>query len=247
MLLSGQVALVTGAGRGIGRAIALALAEAGARVAINYNTSAQAALELAAEIAAAGGEARAWQADVSETDQAAALVDNVLQHFGRLDILVNNAGITRDNLLLRMGEEDWDRVLAVNLKGYFNCCKAAIRPMTRARRGRIINIASVVGLRGNAGQVNYAAAKAGVIGLTKSLAREVGSRNITVNAIAPGFIETDMTRALTRDIREQMLKNIPLGRLGEPADVAGLAVFLAGPGAAYITGQVIAVDGGMAM
>lgn len=247
MLLSGQVALVTGAGRGIGRAIALALAEAGARVAINYNTSAQAALELAAEIAAAGGEARAWQADVSETDQAAALVDNVLQHFGRLDILVNNAGITRDNLLLRMGEEDWDRVLAVNLKGYFNCCKAAIRPMTRARRGRIINIASVVGLRGNAGQVNYAAAKAGVIGLTKSLAREVGSRNITVNAIAPGFIETDMTRALTRGIREQMLKNIPLGRLGEPADVAGLAVFLAGPGAAYITGQVIAVDGGMAM
>lgn len=247
MLLSGQVALVTGAGRGIGRAIALALAEAGARVAINYNTSAQAALELAAEVAAAGGEARAWQADVSETDQAAALVDNVLQHFGRLDILVNNAGITRDNLLLRMGEEDWDRVLAVNLKGYFNCCKAAIRPMTRARRGRIINIASVVGLRGNAGQVNYAAAKAGVIGLTKSLAREVGSRNITVNAIAPGFIETDMTRALTRDIREQMLKNIPLGRLGEPADVAGLAVFLAGPGAAYITGQVIAVDGGMAM
>lgn len=247
MLLSGQVALVTGAGRGIGRAIALALAEAGARVAINYNTSALAALELAAEIAAAGGEARAWQADVSETDQAAALVDNVLQHFGRLDILVNNAGITRDNLLLRMGEEDWDRVLAVNLKGYFNCCKAAIRPMTRARRGRIINIASVVGLRGNAGQVNYAAAKAGVIGLTKSLAREVGSRNITVNAIAPGFIETDMTRALTRDIREQMLKNIPLGRLGEPADVAGLAVFLAGPGAAYITGQVIAVDGGMAM
>jgi len=238
--------LVTGAGRGIGRAIALALAEAGARVAINYNTSAQAALELAAEVAAAGGEARAWQADVSETDQAAALVDNVLQHFGRLDILVNNAGITRDNLLLRMGEEDWDRVLAVNLKGYFNCCKAAIRPMTRARRGRIINIASVVGLRGNAGQVNYAAAKAGVIGLTKSLAREVGSRNITVNAIAPGFIETDLTRALTRDIREQMLKNIPLGRLGEPADVAGLAVFLAGPGAAYITGQVIAVDGGMA-
>ena len=162
MLLSGQgLTLVTGAGR-IGRAPHCpGPGEAGARVAINYNTSAQAALELAAEIAAAGGEARAWQADVSETDQAAALVDNVLQHFGRLDILVNNAGITRDNLLLRMGEEDWDRVLAVNLKGYFNCCKAAIRPMTRARRGWIINIASVVGLRGNAGQVNYAAAKAG--------------------------------------------------------------------------------------
>lgn len=247
MLLSGQTALITGASRGIGRQIALALAAAGAKVAINYNASSEAAEAVVAEITAAGGEAKAWQADVSKLDQATALVGAVLEHFGSLDILVNNAGITRDSLLLRMTEEDWDRVLEVNLKGYFNCCKAAIRAMTRARQGRIINISSVVGIRGNAGQVNYSAAKAGVIGLTKSLAREVGSRNITVNAVAPGFISTDMTKVLSEDIREQMLENIPLGRLGETEDVANLVVFLAGPGAAYITGQVIAVDGGMSM
>lgn len=246
-MLSDQVALVTGASRGIGRQIALDLAAAGAKVAINFNASAQAAQEVVEEITAQGGEARAWQADVSKLPEAAALVEKVMEGWGRLDILVNNAGITRDTLVMRMSEEDWDRVLAVNLKGYFNCCKAAVRPMTRARRGRIINISSVVGLRGNAGQVNYSAAKAGVIGLTKSLAREVGSRSITVNAIAPGFIETDMTKDLSPEIREQMLKNISLGRLGSSADVAGLAVFLAGPSAAYITGQVIAVDGGMSM
>jgi len=247
MLLSGQVALVTGASRGIGRQIALNLATAGAKVAINYNASADAAEAVVSEIAAAGGEAAAWQADVSKLDQATALVENVLAKFGRLDILVNNAGITRDTLLMRMSEEDWDRVLEVNLKGYFNCCKASIRSMTRARQGRIINVSSVVGIRGNAGQVNYAAAKAGVIGLTKSLAREVGSRGITVNAIAPGFIETDMTKVLSEEIKDQMLKNIALGRLGKAGDVASLVEFLAGPGAAYITGQVIAVDGGMSM
>lgn len=247
MLLSGQVALVTGASRGIGRQIALDLAREGAIVAINYQNSADAAQSLVEEIATLGGEAQAWQADVSKLDQAVALVDNVLEKWGHLDILVNNAGITRDTLLLRMKEEDWDRVLEVNLKGYFNCCKAAVRSMTRARQGRIINISSVVGIRGNAGQVNYAAAKAGVIGLTKSLAREVGSRSITVNAVAPGFITTDMTKDLPEDIRAEMLKSIALGRLGDAEDVAGLVVFLAGPKAAYITGQVIAVDGGMSM
>lgn len=247
MLLSGQVALVTGASRGIGREIALAMAGKGARVAINYNTNAGAAQKVVEQIIAAGGEAMAWQADVSKTEQAQALVEKVLESWGRLDILVNNAGITRDTLLMRMSEEDWDRVLEVNLKGYFNCCKAVVRTMARARQGRIINISSVVGIRGNAGQVNYSAAKAGVIGLTKSLAREVGSRNITVNVVAPGFIDTDMTKVLPDEIKEQMQKSIPLVRLGDAADVAGLTVFLAGPEASYITGQVIAVDGGMSM
>lgn len=223
------------------------LAAAGARVAVNYNASADAAQELVQEITAAGGEAMAWQADVSKLQQASTLVESTLAEFGSLEILVNNAGITRDTLLIRMTEADWDRVLEVNLKGYFNCCKAAIRTMTRARRGRIINISSVVGIRGNAGQVNYSAAKAGVIGLTKSLAKEVGSRNITVNAVAPGFIDTDMTQGLPEDVKEQMLRNIPLGRLGVAQDVASLVTYLAGPGAAYISGQVIAVDGGMSM
>lgn len=246
-MLKGQVAIVTGASRGIGRGIALDLAASGAKVAVNYQASAGAAQSVADEIVGAGGEAHAFQADVSILKEAAILVDKVLEKWGRLDILVNNAGITRDALLMRMQEEDWDEVLAVNLKGYFNCCKAAFRTMARARQGRIINITSVVGIRGNAGQVNYAAAKAGVIGLTKSLAREAGSRNITVNAVAPGFIDTDMTKDLPEDIRQEMLQAIPLGRPGDVADVAKLAVFLAGPGAAYITGQVIAVDGGMSM
>lgn len=246
-MLKGQVALVTGASRGIGRGIALDLAASGAKVAVNYQASAEAAQSVADEIVGAGGEAEALQADVSQLRQAAGLVEKVQEKWGRLDILVNNAGITRDGLLMRMQEEDWDEVLAVNLKGYFNCCKAAFRAMARARSGRIINITSVVGLRGNAGQVNYAAAKAGVIGLTKALAREAAGRNITVNAIAPGFIDTDMTRVIPGDIRQEMLKAIPLARPGYVADVARLAVFLAGPGAAYITGQVIAVDGGMSM
>ncbi len=247
MSLSGQTALVTGASRGIGRAIALALAKAGANVAVNYNQSAEAAQQLVEEIISQGGNARAWQADVSDYSQAASLVEAATECWDGLDILVNNAGITRDGLLMRMSEEDWDQVQAVNLKGYFNCCRAAVRPMIRARSGRIINISSVVGIMGNAGQANYSAAKAGVIGLTKALARELGSRGITVNAVAPGFIDTDMTKALTGDQKAQMVANIPLGRTGQPQDVAATVEFLTGPGAAYITGQVLAVDGGMAM
>jgi 3-oxoacyl-[acyl-carrier protein] reductase len=247
MQLQGQTALVTGASRGIGREAALNLAAAGARVVVNYVANAEAANSLVAEIQALGGQAVAFQADVSDYDQAAGLVEKATAQWGSLDILVNNAGITRDTLLMRMSEEDWDRVLDVNLKGYFNCCKAAVRTMVKARKGRIINITSVVGIRGNAGQANYSAAKAGAIGLTKSLARELGSRGITVNAVAPGFIETDMTQVLSEDIKGALLKEIPLARLGQPADVAALVTFLAGPAAAYITGQVIAVDGGMAM
>lgn len=246
-MLKEQVALVTGASRGIGRQTVLALAAVGAKVAINYKANAQAAEALAQEIAAQGGEALAWQADVASAQEANALVEGVLAKWGRLDILVNNAGITRDGLLLRLSEADWDEVLAVNLKGYFHCARAALRGMIRARRGRIINITSVVGIRGNAGQTNYAAAKAGVIGLTKSLAREVASRNITVNAIAPGLIDTDMTRALAPEVVAPLLAGIPLGRPGSAAEVAALVVFLAGTEAAYITGQVIAVDGGMSM
>jgi 3-oxoacyl-[acyl-carrier protein] reductase len=247
MELKSKVALVTGAGRGIGRAIALQLANAGTRVAINYNASAAAAEALVAEIAESGGEALAIKADISRLEEATALVEQVLAQWGQLDILVNNAGITRDNLLLRMKEDEWDRVIEVNLKGCFNCCKAAIRPMSRARQGSIINIASVVGLRGNAGQANYAAAKAGIIGLTRSLAREMGSRGIRVNAVAPGFIDTDMTSVLPAQLKERMLEAIPLGRVGTGDDVARLVEFLAGSGAAYITGQVIAVDGGMSI
>lgn len=246
-MLRGQVALVTGASRGIGRQIALDLAAAGAKVAVNYQASAESARSVIHEIVGLGGEAQAFQADVSKLKQAMDLAETILKEWGRLDILVNNAGITRDALLMRMQEEDWDQVLAVNLKGYFNCSKAVFRSMARSRQGRIINVTSVVGIRGNAGQVNYAAAKAGVIGLTKSLAKEAGGRNITVNAVAPGFIDTDMTRGLPEDISQEMVKTIPLARPGDVTDVAKLVVFLAGPGAAYITGQVIAVDGGMSM
>ncbi|MTI95084.1 MAG: 3-oxoacyl-[acyl-carrier-protein] reductase [Firmicutes bacterium] len=246
-MLSEKTALVTGASRGIGREIALALAADGFKVAVNYVASADAANALVAEIKEQGGEAAAFQADVANFEQAGKLVEQTISQFGRLDVLVNNAGITRDGLLMRMSEEDWDQVLAVNLKGYFNCCRAAVRTMLRARAGRIINVGSVVGIRGNAGQANYSAAKAGVMGLTKSLARELGSRGITVNAVAPGFIETDMTKVLPDDIKDKLKADIPLGRLGAPADVAALVRFLAGPGAEYITGQVIAVDGGMAM
>lgn len=247
MNLDGRTALITGASRGIGRAIALALAAAGADLVVNYVSNARAAEQVAAEAAQTGSRVLLFQADVSRPQEAAELVQAGLGEFGRLDILVNNAGITRDNLLLRMTDEDWENVLNVNLKGAFHTTRAALRPMIKARYGRIISISSVIGLRGNAGQANYAAAKAGLIGFTKSVAREVGSRNITVNAVAPGFILTEMTQRLGPEVRERMLSEIPLGRFGSPEDVAALVTFLAGDMAGYISGQVIAVDGGMVM
>ncbi|MBK9712307.1 MAG: 3-oxoacyl-[acyl-carrier-protein] reductase [Kouleothrix sp.] len=249
MLLSlkDKVALVTGGSRGIGRAIATTLAAAGATVVVNYKGNQAAADEVVREIAAGDGQALAVQADISQAAEVERLFKAVLERYGRIDILVNNAGITRDNLLLRMKEDDFDTVLATNLRGVFLCTKAALRPMTRARGGRIINITSVVGLMGNAGQANYAAAKAGIIGFTKSTAREMASRAITVNAIAPGYIDTELTGVLSDQIRAAILDNIPLGRLGTPQDVANLVCFLASDAAAYITGQTVTVDGGMVM
>jgi len=247
MLLDGKAAIVTGASRGIGRAVALALADAGADVLVNYTGNLRAAEEVAQKIGEAGRRAYICRADVAQAEEAAGLVDAALKHFGRVDILVNNAGITRDNLIMRLKDEDWERVLAVNLKGAFNCMRAVARPMLKARRGRIINISSVVGITGNAGQANYAASKAGLIGLTRSVARELGSRNITVNTVAPGFIETDMTAALPEEAREKMLARVALGRFGKPAEVAAAVVFLASDAAGYITGQTLVVDGGMVM
>ncbi|HLB25835.1 MAG TPA: 3-oxoacyl-[acyl-carrier-protein] reductase [Nitrospirota bacterium] len=246
MHLQGKTALVTGGAQGIGKAIAVALARAGADVAVS-DVNLDKANETAAELSALGVKAFAIGGNVADAEQAAKMVDEAVQKLGRLDILVNNAGITRDNLIMRMKEEDWDLVLDVNLKGSFNCAKAALKHMSKARSGRIINIASVVGAMGNAGQANYVASKAGLIGLTKTIAREYASRNVTANAVAPGFIDTAMTQALSEKVREELMKQIPLGRLGTSEDVAGAVKFLASDGAAYITGQVIHVNGGMYM
>lgn len=247
MTLVGKVALVTGGSRGIGRAVALKLAENGADVAINYAGNTAAAEEVKAAIEKLGRKAMLVQGSVADTDGVQAIVNQVVKELGRLDILVNNAGITRDGLLMRMKEADWDAVLETNLKGVFNCSKAVMRTMMKQKSGRIVNMASVVGEMGNAGQANYAAAKAGVIGFTKSLAKEVASRGITVNAVAPGFIATDMTKVLTDDQKAEMAKTIPLGRAGQPEDVANAVLFLVSDEAAYITGQVLNVDGGMVM
>ncbi|EFU40173.1 3-oxoacyl-(acyl-carrier-protein) reductase [Paenibacillus vortex V453] len=245
--LKGQTALVTGASRGIGRSIALGLADLGANVAVNYAGSEAAAAEVVEAIRAKGVSAIAIKSNVGRTEEAEAMVKQVMEAFGRIDILVNNAGITRDNLIMRMKEEEFDQVIETNLKGVFNCLKAVTRPMMKQRYGRIINISSVVGALGNPGQANYVAAKAGVIGLTKSAARELASRGITVNAVAPGFIDTDMTRELSEDMREGLLGGIPLARLGQPEEIAGVVAFLASSSASYMTGQVLHVDGGMYM
>jgi len=245
--LEKKVALVTGGSRGIGKAIALVLASAGATVAFTYRQAAAEAEAVTGEIRKRGGAGIAFQSDASAHDEAKSVVENVVSKFGRLDILVNNAGIARDGLLMRMSEDDWDAVLATNLKGVFNFSKAACRQMMSQRAGKIVNITSVVGMIGNAGQTNYAASKAGVIGFTKSLARELGSRNIQVNAVAPGYVETDMTAKLTAEQQRVLLQNVPLKRMGKPEDVANVVLFLSSPNSDYITGQVFCVDGGMVM
>jgi 3-oxoacyl-[acyl-carrier protein] reductase len=245
--LTNRVALVTGASRGIGRAIALALAAAGARVVINYRDRGDAAEQVAATIREAGGRADVLQADVADRESVDALIRQIMALAGGLDILVNNAGITRDGLLMRMKDDDFDAVLDTNLRGAFLCTRAALRPLLKSAHGRIINISSVVGVAGNAGQANYAAAKAGLLGFTRSVAREVASRQVTVNAVAPGFIDTDMTAVLGEATRSAALESIPLKRYGSAAEVAAVVCFLASDAAAYITGQTIAVDGGMVM
>ncbi|MEX1253369.1 MAG: 3-oxoacyl-[acyl-carrier-protein] reductase [Dehalococcoidia bacterium] len=245
--LSDKVALVTGGSRGIGRAISVALAGQGARVAVNYVSNAEAAKEAVGQIESGGGKAIAVQGDVAHADDARRLIDETIAALDGLHILVNNAGLTQDDLLLRMSEEAWDRVMEVDLRGAFLCTKAAMRPMIRQRWGRIINVASVAGLVGNAGQANYAAAKAGLIGFTKAVAKEVASRNITANAIAPGLVRTEMTAGLTEGQEQAVLGLVPLGRPAEPDDIAPAVVFYASEEAAYITGTVLAIDGGLVM
>ena len=246
-MLEGKVAIVTGASRGIGRQIALFMAREGAAVIVNYNGSAARAEEVVQEIRNAGGQAEAVQCNVSDYGKAQELINYVIGQYKRVDILVNNAGITRDNLLMKMSEEEFDAVIDTNLKGAFNCTRHVSRQMLRQKSGRIINISSVSGVMGNAGQANYCASKAGIIGLTKSAARELASRGITVNAVAPGFVDTDMTRVLSDEVRERATAQIPLGYFGKPEDIASAVSFLASEAAGYITGQVLCVDGGMAM
>ena len=244
-MLENKVALVTGAGRGIGRAIAIALAKEGAEVVVNYNGSKERAKEVKQTIEENGGKASIYKCNVSDFEACEAMIKDIVKEHGRLDILVNNAGITKDGLIMKMKEEDFDSVLNVNLKGTFNTIRHSARQMLRQKSGKIINISSVSGILGNAGQANYAASKAGVIGLTKTMARELGSRGITVNAIAPGFVDTEMTGVLSEEIRENACRQIILGRFGKPEDISNVAVFLASDKADYITGQVISVDGGM--
>jgi 3-oxoacyl-[acyl-carrier protein] reductase len=245
--LSGKVAVVTGSSRGIGAAIAATLAAQGAKIIINHRNSPEGAAEVAAAIMTNGSEARVIQADVGQNSEAQRLIKETIDTYGQIDILVNNAGTTRDTLIMTMKDEDWDLVLRTNLSSTYYCCKAAIRPMMKKRSGRIINMTSVVGLAGQAGQTNYAASKAGIIGFTKSLAKEVGSRNITVNAIAPGFIPTALTEVLPQEMMQSIVANTPLGRLGTVEDVANATLFLASDEAAFITGQVLTVDGGLVM
>lgn len=247
MDLNGKVALITGGSRGIGKAIAIKLASYKANIVINYTSNKEHALKVKEEIESYGVKSIVIKCDVSKSDEVNNMIEEVVKEFGQIDILVNNAGITRDGLLMRMKEEDFDSVIDINLKGVFNCTKSATKYMMKKRYGKIINISSVVGLIGNAGQANYCASKAGVIGITKSSARELASRNINVNAIAPGFIDTDMTSVLNENLKETMLKNIPQNRFGSPEDVANLVLFLASDMSSYITGQIINVDGGMVM
>ncbi|KIL29132.1 3-oxoacyl-[acyl-carrier-protein] reductase [Bacillus stratosphericus] len=246
-MLTNKTAVVTGASRGIGRSIAIDLAKKGVNVVVNYSGNEAKANEVVDEIKALGQQAFAVKADVSNAEEVQALMKQAVDTFGSIDILVNNAGITKDNLLMRMKENEWDDVININLKGVFNCTKAVTRQMMKQRSGRIINVASVVGVCGNPGQANYVAAKAGVIGLTKTTAKELASRHITVNAVAPGFISTDMTDKLDENVQTEMLKQIPLARFGAPEDISNVVVFLASEGAGYITGQTIQVDGGMVM
>ncbi len=247
MIADGRVALVTGGGRGIGRAVALRLANEGANVAISYRSNDASAEEAAEEVRAAGAECEVFKGDVASPEDVKALFERVGDAFGRIDILVNNAGLTRDNLMMRMKEEEFDDVIATNLKGTYLCTRAALRPMIRARWGRIVNVSSVVGLVGNAGQANYAASKAGIIGFTKSVAREVAQRGITANVVAPGYVATELTGTLPEKVKDQIRGQVPAGRFGEAEEVAEVVAFLAGESSGYVTGQTLAVDGGMTM
>lgn len=240
-----KIVLVTGAGRGIGASIAKRFASEGAEVIVNYSGNDEVAQKTVDEITATGGQAQKYKCSVNDSESVKVMIDEIIKKFGRIDILVNNAGITKDGLMLRMTDEDFDRVIDVNLKGTFNCTKYVSKYMLKQKSGKIINISSVVGLSGNAGQVNYSASKAGIIGITKSAAKELSSRGITVNAVAPGYVDTDMTKVLSDNIRNEILKNIPLQRMGNVEDISNCVAFLASEDASYITGQVISVDGGM--